>query len=149
MDLKEKALEHCYTYVKIRLEGIKKEVAKINESLLSETKSTAGDKHETGRAMLQLEREKLGQQLAVTEKLKLVLAKISLDRLTERIALGSLVETTSFTYFLAISAGKIQLGAQEVFCISPGTPVGQQLLGKSKGDTFEFKGQKTTILDIF
>ena len=34
----------------------------IKEALFEEIKSSVGDKHETGRAMLQLEREKVGNQ---------------------------------------------------------------------------------------
>ncbi len=41
------------------------------KALFSETKSSAGDKHETGRAMLQLEMEKTSQQLAVINQMKM------------------------------------------------------------------------------
>ena len=52
------------------------------EALDSESKSSAGDKHETGRAMLQLEMEKAGQQLQEVEKMKLILEKIQSEFVT-------------------------------------------------------------------
>lgn len=147
--LKQVAFQHCRDYVESRFQGIQKEIEKVNESLRSETKSTAGDKHETGRAMLQLEREKLGKQLAEVEKLKRVLQKIHLNKKTERIALGSLVVTDSNCYYISISSGRVDINEQSVFCISPMTPIGQLLLGKTKGDTIHFNGLTTTIRDSF
>ena len=60
MDIKEQLYEFCRAYIDGRTIRINESIKSIQESLSSETKSSAGDKHETGRAMLQLEREKLG-----------------------------------------------------------------------------------------
>ncbi|MDO6425302.1 hypothetical protein, partial [Saccharophagus degradans] len=73
------------------------------EDLNSETKSSAGDKHETGRAMLQLEMEKLGQQYQTVLTQKNVLQKIDVS-VKKKAQVGSLVGTTSgLNYFLATS----------------------------------------------
>ena len=40
---------------------MKKSILELQQSLDSETKSSAGDKHETGRAMLQIDLEKAGK----------------------------------------------------------------------------------------
>lgn len=42
---------------------LEEELNDIKEALFQDSKSTAGDKHETSRAMAQLEQEKLGKQL--------------------------------------------------------------------------------------
>ena len=68
MEIKESLLHFCQDYVRQKQEVLKKRGASLQESLNSETKSSAGDKHETGRAMVQLEQEKLGQQLQEIEK---------------------------------------------------------------------------------
>ena len=77
----------------------------------SETKSSAGDKHETGRAMLQLEMEKAGQQLASVQQMQQTLAKINTLTSSTNIALGSVIKTSSACYFLSISEekGKTQI----------------------------------------
>ncbi len=58
------------------IEEVEKRSANLQDSLndaldstANETKSTAGDKHETGRAMAQLEQEKIGSQIAEITKL--------------------------------------------------------------------------------
>lgn len=67
-NLKKDAYNFCVLFVNERLARIQGQIKELETALTSETKSSAGDKHETGRAMIQLEREKLGQQLAELEK---------------------------------------------------------------------------------
>ncbi len=150
--IKENALRFCTKYVEDRLKRIKKNIEAIQEALSSETKSSAGDKHETGRAMLQLEREKLGAQLAEAEKMKQSLAKVTLQKKLETIGLGSLVKTSKANYFLAISAGELKndelsVFCISVFCISVATPIGQLLLGKKIGNRVFFNKEQIEILE--
>ena len=65
MNIKQQLYKHCQEFVNQKLDTIQKTILSNKEALNSETKSSAGDKHETGRAMLQLEMEKAGQQLKV------------------------------------------------------------------------------------
>ncbi|MEM9142022.1 MAG: 3-oxoacyl-ACP synthase [Bacteroidota bacterium] len=124
-------------------------MAQIRDTLKEETKNSAGDKHETGRALLQLEREKLGQQLQEAEKLQRVMERIPISSTPpERVVSGSLVQTDKNHYYVGISAGLCTKDTQAVFCISPRTPIGQQLLGKKVGDYFTMNGQMQTILAI-
>ena len=146
--IKKELLEFCETFVVDRIARIRKNIVDIQEALTLETKSSAGDKHETGRAMLQLEREKLGHQLAKAEAMKQVMAKVRLQENREAIGLGSCVATSRGNYFLSISAGAFTKKNQSFFCISMATPIGKLLLGKTIGDTVVFNGQKIEILEI-
>lgn len=148
MTTKQELYDFCRAFVEDRIARIQNNIKGIQESLTSETKSSAGDKHETGRAMLQLEREKLGHQLAEAEKMKQTLAKVVLKDHLEVAQLGSLVKTSKADYFLAISAGEYKMEGQPVFCISIQTPIAQLLIGKSKQDIVMFNGSEITIIDI-
>lgn len=117
-------------------------------ALASETKSSAGDKHETGRAMLELEREKLGQQLVDAEKTMQLLHTVDIFSKKRTACLGSLVKTTGANYFLAISAGEYMSDPEKYYCISLNTPIGIMLLGKSVGDTIMFNNNEIEILEI-
>lgn len=145
---KQSLYNFCRDYVDNRIDRIQKNISDIHDSLYSETKSSAGDKHETGRAMLQLEREKLGQQLSDAEKMKQVLSKVSTAVLSENVVIGSWVRTSKANFYLAISAGQFTQGDVKVFCISAGTPMGQLLLGKSVGDSIFFNGAEIEILNV-
>jgi len=144
--IKQQLLNACAEYVKLRANTVDKIIADNKKGLLSETKSSAGDKHETGRAMLQLEMEKAGQQLTSINQMKIVLSRIQINP-TSVVKLGSLIITDNANYFLAISAGEILVEGMTYFAISPGSPIGKLLLGKQVGDTVNFT-KKMLIKDV-
>ena len=148
MKIKQHLYDFCQAFVEERILRIEKNIKGIQESLTSETKSSAGDKHEAGRAMLQLDREKLGQQLAEAEKIRHTLFKVPLETNSEIVRLGSLVKTTKTNYYLSISAGEYKGKEQSVFCISAATPIGKLLLGKSVGNVVIFNTDEIEILEI-
>ncbi|MGI9553065.1 MAG: 3-oxoacyl-ACP synthase [Aurantibacter sp.] len=146
--LKQALYRFCQHFIEERLCRIEENMASIQESLSAETKSSAGDKHETARAMLQLEREKLGQQLAEAESTRQSLAKVNIETRSYMVGLGSLVQTSKAHYFLSISASEFKDFEDSIFCISSGTPIAQLLLGKSKGDVVVFNGEHIEVLKI-
>ncbi|MFX0556157.1 3-oxoacyl-ACP synthase [Maribacter sp. CXY002] len=149
IELKLGAHQHCSLFVSSRWDRIHQQIKELEVALTTETKSSAGDKHETGRAMIQLEREKLGRQLAEVEKMQQVMSKIGVQMPTHKIGLGNLVITNTFNYYIAISSGEFKLKDTSVFCISGGTPIGKLLLGKSVGDEFSFNQTTSSIVAIY
>jgi len=147
-NIKQELYTQCQVFVDSRLQAILKTIAEIQESLTSETKSSAGDKHETGRAMLQLEREKAGNQLAEVQKIKEALHKVNPESQHKVVALGSLVCTTQSNYFIAISAGEIIVNDQKFYAISPSTPIAKLILSKQIGDLIQFRNNTFTITKI-
>ena len=148
MTTKQQLYIKCQDFLNNRLKSIQHTIFDIQNSLHSETKSSAGDKHETGRAMLQLEREKAGHQLAELQKLNKAFDKIDVKTKHTTVVLGSLVMTTQFNYFIAISAGEIQLGEKKYYAISAVTPMAQLLISKQVGAHIQFRDSKFTITEI-
>jgi transcription elongation GreA/GreB family factor len=138
----------CLEFVENRFQTIQKIIKEIQVSLTSETKSSAGDKHETGRAMLQLEREKAGNQLAEVQKVKEVLSKIDILKISKNIGLGTLVYTTQANYFISISAGVLKVEDNNFFAISPNTPIAKLLIGKKVGDQIQFRNLNFKVIDL-
>ena len=126
------------------VEEARKEYALAKESRDSDTKSSAGDKFETGREMMQREMDKLSAQVDNTLN---SIAK--LDRIADLpasliISEGSLVETDQETYYVSIGYGKLDT----VFAISIESPLGIELKGKRVGDRIEMRGRNITIKHI-
>lgn len=138
--IKHQLLKACKNYVLEKEKTVSQIISSHQRALTSETKSSAGDKHETGRAMIQLEMEKASQQLTVIDQMKLTLDRISLDDNSNTIKLGSLAITNKHNYFLAISVGEIQVKNEIYYAVSSLSPIGKLLLGKKVGDEFEFNG---------
>lgn len=147
LDIKEKLLERCLDFVNAKLKTTQDRISSLQKDLQSETKSSAGDKHETGRAMLHLEIEKEAQQLSSIQQMKETLDRIDLSE-TNISRLGSLIETSHGNYFLAISMGQSQVYGGHYFVISAVSPIGAHLIGKRKGDQLIFNGRKIQINDI-
>jgi transcription elongation GreA/GreB family factor len=144
-NLKEALFQQCVAHVNTRLQTIQTIISSHQKALSSETKSSAGDKHETGRAMLQLEMEKAGQQLAAVQQMQQTLAKINSSKQSTNIALGSVIKTSSAYYFLSISAGELTIKETVYFAISPSSPIGKLLMGKKVEDTFIWRGKEIKI----
>ncbi|MFI0429643.1 3-oxoacyl-ACP synthase [Mariniflexile sp. HMF6888] len=149
LEIKKQLYAQCFDFVENRFNTIQNTINEIQESLTSETKSSAGDKHETGRAMLQLEREKAGNQLAEIQKIKESLSKIYISNTSEFIGLGSVVYTNKSNYFIAISAGELKVDNDVFYAISPHTPIGQLLMGNTVGNAVVFREQQFKIEKIF
>lgn len=147
--MKKELLEFCWKQVDERTARLKKQSHELQESLGSETKSSAGDKHETGRAMVQLEQEKLGQQLQELDATRSILNKIIIEKPSDKIRLGSLVKTSMADYFIAISGGAFKKNDSVVYCISVNAPIARLLLGKEKGERFVFNGKEQSVLEVF
>ena len=148
MNIKEELYKQCENFVNERLETIQKTISSNQTALQSETKSSAGDKHETGRAMLQLEMEKAGQQLQSIQQMQTTLSKMKIENSPTNAHLGSLVETNNAIYFLSISAGKLEVENKIYFAVSVSSPIGKLLLGKQEKEEVLFNGKKFIIQKI-
>jgi transcription elongation GreA/GreB family factor len=148
MNIKEELYKKCQDFVSKRLQTIQNIITSNQKALQSETKSSAGDKHETGRAMLQLEMEKAGQQLASITQMKETLARIDVSKLSKIASLGNIIKTEKVNYFLSISAGQLTVADTNYFAISPSSPIGKLLLGKQEKETITFNGKTIVIKEV-
>jgi transcription elongation GreA/GreB family factor len=146
--LKDLLFAHCQDYIKAKQLLLEKQKDALQLALTSESKSSAGDKHETGRAMIQLEREKLGNQIVEVEQNQQRLNTLKNHKSTESVTIGSIVLTDNENYFIAIAADFCDFEGKKYYCISPQSPIGTRLLGKKVRDQIKFNGRLSTLLEI-
>jgi len=147
--IKEELFKKCVYELSLKYETVSQIIRSNKKALESETKSSAGDKHETGRAVLQLEMEKASQQFSVVEKMQETLKRISPEIIQETVALGSVVKTSGFTFYISVSLGEIVLNNEKYYAISSRSPIGSLLMGKKSGAVISFNGKEIRILEIF
>lgn len=145
---KQNILEASKAIIDKKINALKEALTEATEAGNNETKSTAGDKHETGRAMMQLEQEKLGKQVEEWEIQKTILNKINLSPLSSIISLGSVVETNRGLFFIAANVGKIKTDEKEVMVISNQSPLGIFFMKHKLGDEFNFNGVVYKIITV-
>lgn len=145
LNLKQALLTRCLAFIEERIASAKAAMQMVQHSANEETKSSAGDKYETGRAMAQLEIEKNSVQLAEAAKQKQVLDHLKLEADTKLVRLGSLVLTSQGNYFVAIPAGKIEIDKVTYYAISPASPIGTLLMGLQAGASINFNKKEINI----
>ncbi|QDA61016.1 3-oxoacyl-ACP synthase [Hymenobacter jejuensis] len=148
MNLKLQLYAACQAYVQQRIDAAQHAMQAAQESANSETKSSAGDKYETGRAMAHEERNRNAVQLQEALKLRAELERIDIQKPFTMALPGALVMTTQGNYFLSISAGKISLEGTDYFAVSPASPIGTQLKGVHAKDKVTFNNRSFTITNI-
>jgi len=139
--LKEELYNQCLDYVNKRMEAAQQAINEAQKASNDDTKSSAGDKYETGRAMMQQETDRNMVQLNEANKLKVALTQISPAVLSEKAEAGSLVITGDGKFYIAVSAGILTVNKENYFAISPASPIGLRLKGLKAGDEFTLNGK--------
>lgn len=135
----------CEKVLAERIASIKTQLSELIEGAKNDSKSTAGDKHETARAMMQIEQEKLANQLNLTLAQQQTLSRIDPHIVSEIVNTGSLIETNHGWLYLSIPLGKIQVNQVSVMCLSAQSPLGIKLCGKRVGEKVEMNGTTYSI----
>lgn len=146
--IKHQLLKRCHDYLDASASILQQAITNAQAAANEETKSSAGDKYETTRAMMQLEIEKNTVQLANVENLRQVLNRINPEKTSQSAELGSLVITSHGNFYIAISAGKLSLSEQEYFAISTASPLGSKLLGLTVGKTAQIDKREYLIKEV-
>jgi len=146
--MKTKIYNAILSILEGRIKGAQKAVDAAIESKLNETKSSAGDKYETGRAMMQKEQEMNEGKILKAVLLIQQLKHAYKAETSAQISAGSLISTKIAYFFIGVGIGKLSIDESIVYAISVASPVGQNLLGLSEGENFEFNGVSLKILSI-
>ena len=146
--IKETLYNHCLELIEQKVQLAQDAIQSANDSIAQEGKSSMGDKYETGKAMLDLEKEKLQGQLAASTQLKRTFLQINPQIQQDSVAFGSLVITNQGNYLFSVGLGKISMEKKDYFVISLLAPLGKALLGKNTGDEVIFQKRKFVIEQI-
>ena len=133
----------CQTFIEQRIAAARTAMQAAQESSSSETKSSAGDKYETGREMANAERDRNAAHMQQAQQLQAELARINPDATCDTVRPGALVRTSMGQFYISISAGKLE--GIEVFAVSPAAPVAVALKGLRAGQEAVFNGKMLRV----
>lgn len=134
--------------IKNKIDILHHNLSDLAESIAEETKSSAGDKYETARALLQTEQATISRQLNEANDQKTMLETINLNQTNNLISKGSLIETDKGHFFMSIGIGKITIGKETIIAISQASPLGKLFLGLAVNQTVELNNTKYLIKSI-
>lgn len=145
---KELLIQSCRKILDERRKVVVKAMEGLKEDLENETKSSAGDKYETGREMINIEWNKLTLQLNENDRLQQIINRIENQKPTQEVRLGSIVRTSNANYFLSAPIGIVTAGNDAFFAIGINSPVARLMLGLKEGQEFSLNGKKSKVLQI-
>lgn len=148
MTFKEKIYNQYLQLINDKILSLQQTLNELSDSAKNETKSTAGDKHETALAMLQIEQENTRFKLSETLEQQKQLATINIHILSNKIIKGSLIKTDKGFLFLSIALGKIIIDEQQIIALSPQSPLGTKLLGLQINEVVKINTVEYKILHI-
>jgi hypothetical protein len=136
----------CHAFIEQRIAAARTAMQAAQESSSSETKSSAGDKYETGREMANAERDRNAAHMQQAQQLQAELARISPELPCDTVRPGALVHTSMGWFYISVSAG--QLAGHEVFAVSAAAPVAVALKGLRAGEEAAFNGKVVRVLAV-
>ena len=148
MSFKEKVHTAFIELLNNKITQLQKALFDLYESAKNETKSTAGDKHETALAMLQIEQENIRRQLRETQQQKTIFDGIDPLLSHAEIRKGSLIKTNKNWFFISAGIGKIKLEDKIIIALSPLSPLGLKLMGKRLNESIMMNAAEYKIESI-
>ncbi len=146
---KQKLKSSCEEILLQRISTATQAMEQAQESANSDEKSSAGDKHETGRAMGQIDRDMNARQLEEAKRELEIIHSISTESPHRKIGNGSVVVCADFIFFISLGLGTKTVDGNKIVFLSPSAPIAKSISGKKAGDELVLNGKKTAINDIF
>lgn len=146
--MKKALLDKCLEIVQEKITLIQKNINLAQEASQDDTKSSAGDKYETTRAMMQIEIDNYKKRLLETQVLEDTLLAIDASISPKKVTLGALIITNQGVFLMSVGLGQVRFEDKVYFVISPDSPIGKLLMDKKTGDSFLFNQKTYEILTI-
>lgn len=147
LNLKQKILDACFeqqTKVTQNLKVVMEEVADSAEEY-----GLPKDLYDSYRNQMMSKRDMFAQQVLKIHEQIDILRRVDMTKIFSQVRFGAVVITESQRLFVAAGIGKIVVEGQDYFVISAMVPFYNAIDGKKTGDTYEFRGKKEKILEVF
>ena len=145
MMLKTRVHDHLFQLLEKRVSELSIQRTQISHDSTESGKGSAGDKHEVGIAMAQLEIEKLDGQINLLQQQLIALKRIDAQQTHTHIQIGSIFMCNEQWFYCSIAFGQLEFEQSSVFCLSPEAPLYLALKGKKVGETALLNGKTWKI----
>ncbi|WP_288461222.1 hypothetical protein [uncultured Chryseobacterium sp.] len=144
---KSKILEAVKSRIAEKIQKLEKLIEETRASN-NDTKSSMGDKYETGREMLQQEINNLQRQLNESLNQQSIVQKISSDP-SSKVQNGALVKTDKGLFYISASAGEIIVDQQKIMTVSAESPLAKAMHGLTENQSFSVNNVGQKIVKVW
>jgi hypothetical protein len=107
------------------------------------------DRYDAFRSQMLRRRDIFAEQLQKANQELISLDMVKSEELKTKVEFGAVVITGNQKLFVCISMGKVVVGNETYFAISPNVPLFKALKGLKKGYTAKFNNSTVQIVDVF
>jgi len=147
LKLKQQVLDACFAQQDKVMQNLKVVMEEVADS--AEEYGLPKDLYDSYRNQMMSKREMFAQQLQKIQDQVDILRRVDMTRTYNSVRFGSIVITESQRIFVAAGIGKVMVDKEEYFVISAMVPFYLAIDGKKAGDTYEFRGKKEKVLEVF
>lgn len=149
MDLEFKAgvIEQCKKEVLEKMMLCENLLSDLKKDISNETKSSAGDKFETSREMMQQEREKAEAQIQRLNKSLYFLESISGEK-SSKVESGAMIRSGNLLLFFVPGFNNLEFEDKKIYTAAINSPIGQALKALSLNEKVIFNGKTYRIDEI-
>ncbi|WP_431472110.1 transcription elongation factor [Nonlabens sp. SCSIO 43208] len=146
---KEKIHHKCMMLIGEQIDRLTKQLSDLQDAKNNETKSSAGDKYETGRAMIHNQENLIDSQLVTSIRLLNELLQIDPFKKQDVVTTGSLVILHNGIFYISAGLGAVMVDEQRYFALSLKSPLGVAIRNKKSGEPYHFQDKDFIILNVF
>lgn len=147
--LKTTLRQYCVQILRERLANAEALINAAQESANNESKSSAGDKYETARAMGHLQKDMYLKQAQTIKHDLLVAETTATELFPGLIKKGTVILLEGLIIFICVGIGKKQINDKTVLFVSEDSPLYKEAFKKRQGDYISIDRKMPLIEEIF
>lgn len=145
---KERLLKSSLDFLSKKIDEVDKSLKDLQSSANQESRSSMGDKYETGRSMALLEKEKLHSLYENLTSQYKILSQIK-PKVSEKVESGTIIFTKGNLFLVSVPLGNIEFEGKKIFLLSPTAPLATAVSGLKEGDPYVFQGKREKIEELY
>lgn len=130
-----------------QVDELKEELQGLDSEIANETKSSAGDKFETSREMMNQSRQNISGRIDTLKEQAHFLSQNQVRSTLTKVESGSLVETNEGYFFFGLALGNLKYKDHQVIALSFQSPLGEAFHHKKVGEKVIFRDKSFIILN--
>jgi hypothetical protein len=147
IDFKKLLIEHCTDIIRKKALNVENEMTETQQQV--NDYGAPKDRYDAFRTKMMRQKDMLGQQLEILLNDIMVLQTIDTKKVKNAVEQGTVVITEKQKMFISVGLGKVDLEGKTFFVISTKVPFYVAIKGLKNGDTFDFRGVKDKIIEVF
>jgi transcription elongation GreA/GreB family factor len=147
IELRKKVISTCLDLLNQHIKDTTEVIRDIEQSV--QEYGPPKDRYDSFKTQLSRRRELLSEQIQKAWEEIEIFKKIDPEKIETEAGFGAMVITTKQQLFISVGMGKFEIDGKVWHAVSPSVPISQALAGLKKGESFVFRDEKITILEVF